>query len=172
MELLASRAHAPFGIVRAILFDKSPESNWPVSWHQDQTISVAEQSEVEGFNAWSIKQGVPHVRPPHTVLERMITVRLHLDDCSVANGALRVLPGSHRDGLLDDNGIERRTKSVTATVCEVPKGGLLLMKPLLLHASFPSESPGHRRVLHIDYAQDPLPGGLKWFAKAAHEAAA
>jgi hypothetical protein len=165
VELLASRNHTPFAVTRAILFDKTPEANWPVSWHQDQTIAVRERIDRAGFSAWSIKQGTHHVRPPREVLDRMITVRLHLDNCDAENGALQVLPGSHRNGLLSEREVQDSLDHVAAKGCEVPEGGMLLMKPLLLHASFCSTRPGHRRVLHIEYALDPLPGELKWFAE-------
>ncbi|MEZ5299860.1 MAG: hypothetical protein R3F11_04210 [Verrucomicrobiales bacterium] len=36
--------------VRAIYFDKSPESNWGVAWHQDLTIAVAARAVVPGFD--------------------------------------------------------------------------------------------------------------------------
>jgi len=148
--------------VRAILFDKTPEANWPVAWHQDQIIAVAERIEVQGFSAWSVKEGLPHVRPPAGILESMITARLHLDDCVAANGALQVLPGSHRAGFLSEDAIRRWTREVSPRFCEVPHGGVLLMKPLVLHASSPSTQPGHRRVLHIEYGPGTLPGGLRW----------
>ena len=75
--------------VRAIYFDKSPESNWLVPWHQDLTIAVKEEAEARGFGPWSVKDGVPHVQPPDALLGSMLTVRLHLDDADETNGALR-----------------------------------------------------------------------------------
>src|SRR5438552_18606411 len=47
--------------VRAILFDKSADQNWPLGWHQDRTIAVKQRIEVEGFGRWSIKSGMVHV---------------------------------------------------------------------------------------------------------------
>lgn len=82
--------------VRAQLFDKTPETNWKVPWHQDLAIAVAERIEVPGFTGWSVKDGVPHVHPPAGILEQMVTLRLHLDDCGPDHGPLRMLPGSHR----------------------------------------------------------------------------
>ena len=86
--------------VRAIFFNKSPDANWLVAWHQDVTIAVRERKEVPGFGPWTVKDGIPHVQPPIDVLERMLAVRLHFDDTDETNGALRVLPGSHRLGRL------------------------------------------------------------------------
>jgi hypothetical protein len=68
-------------VARSIFFDKTPEANWKVAWHQDLTIAVREKLEVDGYTAWSVKEGVVHVQPPMLVLERIVTVRLHLDDC-------------------------------------------------------------------------------------------
>ena len=138
--------------VRAIFFDKTAESNWRVPWHQDLTIAVVKQIETPGFVAWSVKDGVFHVQPPREILEGMITVRLHLDDCHADDGALKIIPGSHLNGKLDAVQITEWTSSQTAITCEIPKGGALLMRPLLLHSSSPAKNPSHRRVLHVEYA--------------------
>ncbi len=92
--------------VRVLFFDKNPAANWKVAWHQDLTIAVREQRAVADFGPWSVKAGIPHVQPPVAVLERMITLRLHLDDCAAENGALRVLPGSHGAGRLAPEAIQ------------------------------------------------------------------
>jgi Phytanoyl-CoA dioxygenase (PhyH) len=149
--------------VRGLLFDKPAHANWKVPWHQDVTIAVRERLEVPCFRCWSVKSGVLHVQPPVPVLERMLAVRLHLDDCGEANGPLRVLPGSHRRGRLDPRAIQEWRERVAPVACLVPRGGLLLMRPLILHASSPALRPGHRRVIHLEFAADPLPGGLRWF---------
>jgi len=148
--------------VRGILFDKTPEANWNVVWHQDLSITVRERQDVEGFGPWSEKAGVVHVQPPVRVLERMLTVRLQLDDCDETNGPLLVLPGSHRGGRLTASEIQRRRTLAPSVACPVPSGGALLMRPLLLHASSASQSPRHRRVIHLEYAAEPLPLGLQW----------
>jgi ectoine hydroxylase-related dioxygenase (phytanoyl-CoA dioxygenase family) len=97
------------------------------------------------------------------VLESMLTVRLHLDDCTVENGPLQVLPGSHSSGILDQANIESLRGTVPSVVCPVPTGGVLLMRPLLLHASSPAILPHHRRVIHIEYAAAQLSGDLEWY---------
>jgi len=148
--------------VRAILFDKTDVANWGVPWHQDLAIAVAEQIETPGFGPWSIKEGVVHVQPPQHILANLVTLRLHLDDCAADNGALRVLPGSHRQGELDAEALAEWTARPVAVTCEIPKGGALMMRPLLLHASSPAKNPSHRRVLHVEYAATDLPNGLKW----------
>jgi hypothetical protein len=151
--------------VRGILFDKIPDANWKVPWHQDVTIAVRERIEVEGFGPWSIKADVLHVQPPSDVLEKMISVRLHLDDCTAENGALRVISGSHLRGRISESAISSIRDEKPEHTCVVRKGGALLMKPLLLHASSPSLLPGHRRVIHIDFASVMLPGGLRWLGE-------
>jgi ectoine hydroxylase-related dioxygenase (phytanoyl-CoA dioxygenase family) len=147
--------------VQAIFFDKPPWANWKVPWHQDLTIPVKPQIDIPGFGPWSVKGGVPHVQPPAELLERLLIVRLHLDACTEGNGPLRVIPGSHRHGKLSHVQIQRWREQEEAT-CLVPQGGALLMRPLLLHASSAAQVPGHRRVIHLEYAADPLPGGLEW----------
>jgi hypothetical protein len=148
--------------VRAIYFDKSPETNWTVAWHQDLTIAVRNRIDVPGFGPWSIKGGVPHVQPPVHALEQMLTVRLHLDECDESNGALRVFPGSHRAGRLSAEAIQELRGRQLATVCCAAAGDALLMRPLLLHSSGRSRSAGHRRVLHIEYSSFSLLDGLQW----------
>lgn len=151
--------------VRAIFFDKTVGANWAVPWHQDLAIAVAGRSETPGYGPWSVKEGVIHVQPPRAVLENMLALRLHLDDCSADNGALRVIPGSHRNGELNTEAINDWIKRIAPVVCEVPRGGALFMRPLLLHASSAAHEPSHRRVIHIEYAAVQLPSGLKWFAQ-------
>lgn len=148
--------------VRGIFFDKSTEANWPVAWHQDLTIAVRARVEVPGFGPWSIKDGIHHVQPPIEILEQMLTVRLHLDDCDEANGALRVLPGSHLLGRLPAGRIQELRRQQSEVVCRLRAGDVLLMRPLLLHASGRSRTKRHRRVLHIEYAASGLPEGLQW----------
>jgi ectoine hydroxylase-related dioxygenase (phytanoyl-CoA dioxygenase family) len=148
--------------VRALLFDKTPDANWKVIWHQDLTIAVREPRPTEGFGPWSEKAGIPHVQPPTALLENMVAVRLHLDDCGAENGPVRVLPGSHRHGRLGPGDIATWRERVSPVECLVLRGGLLVMRPLLLHASSPARVPAHRRVLHLEYAADRLPNGLEW----------
>jgi len=149
-------------VVRTIYFDKHKDANWKVAWHQDLTIAVREKADVDGFRAWSTKAGITHVQPPVTVLEHMLTLRVHLDDTGEANGALRVLPGTHRSGRLDADQIQRWREQVQVVTCSVKRGGVVVMRPLLLHSSLPSLNPTHRRVLHFEYASLELPAGLEW----------
>jgi Phytanoyl-CoA dioxygenase (PhyH) len=149
--------------VRAIIFDKTPSANWKVSWHQDLTIAVRRRLDAPGFGPWSAKAGIVHVQPPRTVLESMLTLRVHVDECMQANGPVRVLAGSHRLGRLSAGEIERWRTERSAQVCLARRGEVLAMRPLLLHASSRAESPAHRRVVHIEYAAAELAHGLEWF---------
>lgn len=149
-------------VVRALFFDKIPEANWGVPWHQDLTIAVTERIEVAGFGPWSVKNGVVHVQAPVEVLARMVALRIHLDDCAADNGPLRVMPGSHRLGRLGAAEIGKLRDGGGEFACVARAGDVLAMRPLLLHASSPARRAGHRRVLHLEYGAGELPGGLRW----------
>ena len=148
--------------VRSLLFDKTAEANWLVPWHQDMTICVGEKRDVSGYGPWSIKAGQWHVQPPVTVLEQMLSVRIHLDHCDESNGALRVIPSTHSQGRLNPNAIRCAEETNGISVCSVESGGVLLLKPLLVHASSAARNPVHRRVVHIDFASCELDGGISW----------
>ncbi len=152
----------PVHPVRAILFDKTLATNWLVPWHQDLTLALAETGNAPGFGPWSVKEGIPHVQPPMTLLEQMLTVRVHLDPAGRENGGLRVLPGSHRHGRLTATQITEWRARTPEVLCEAATGDALLMRPLLLHASSRSTGGDHRRVLHLEYAGFSLPPGLRW----------
>lgn len=153
-------------VVRATLFDKTPGANWKVPWHQDVTIAVKQHLAAEGFGPWSTKAGIFHVQPPSAVLKRMLTVRVHLDACPADNGALRVIPGSHWLGRIDQNSVAPHIDESRAVCCESGAGDAVVMCPLLLHASSSSLQPQHRRVLHFDYAVGDLAGGLQWHMRS------
>jgi ectoine hydroxylase-related dioxygenase (phytanoyl-CoA dioxygenase family) len=150
--------------VRGVLFDKTPDANWKVPWHQDLSIAVQRRIEMAGYGPWSVKAGVQHVQPPVDVLKQMLAVRIHLDDSDASNGPVRVIPGSHANGRLKDHQIRALTEGAESVSCLVRAGGAILMKPLLLHASSASSDPRHRRVIHMEYAACRLPGGLQWFS--------
>jgi len=148
--------------VRGILFNKTPEANWRVAWHQDLTIAVCEPRDAPGFGPWSMKEGIAHVQPPSAMLERMLTLRLHLDDCEENSGALRVIAGSHRHGKLSAARINEWKRRSEAITCDARRGDALIMRPLLLHASSAAITPRQRRVIHLEFATDNLPNGLAW----------
>lgn len=166
-ELLGELFPAGCHLTKAIYFDKPAQSNWLVAWHQDLMINVDRRADLPGFGPWTAKAGWVAVQPPPVVLENTVTIRLHLDDCDVTNGALKVVPGSHQRGVVPAETIANHTS--TATVCAVPAGGVMLMKPLLLHASNRSTSDQPRRVIHLEFSAVELPVGLAWRERQAVE---
>ena len=148
--------------VRAILFDKSPEANWALGWHQDRTIAVRERIEVEGYRNWTLKAGTTHVEPPSAVLNRMITARVHLDDVDDDNGPLLIVPGSHRLGRLDEAEIGPVVEAGSTVACLASAGDVWVYATPILHASEASHRPTRRRVLQIDFSAEQLAGGLRW----------
>ena len=149
--------------VRGLLFDKTAAANWSVPWHQDLTIAVRSRVAASGYGPWNVKAGIPHVRPPVGVLEKMLTLRVHLDDCEAGQGPLRVLPGSHRGGKLGAEATRDWLERGPAVPCLVPRGGVVMIRPLLLHASSAATEPRRRRVIHLEYAVDSLTEGVDWF---------
>ncbi len=148
-------------VFKATFFDKNPEANWLVPWHQDLTIPVDRQFEypVEhpDWGPWSTKAGVLFVQPPTPILEKILAVRIHLDSCLPNNGALKVLPKTHQMGRLSPEQITELRQQIPAHTCAVNAGGIVLMRPLLLHASSKSTLVSHRRVIHFEYAVQQLP---------------
>jgi ectoine hydroxylase-related dioxygenase (phytanoyl-CoA dioxygenase family) len=163
-EIVSSVLGSKCFAVRSILFNKTPTSNWKVVWHQDLTIAVRERREVDGFGPWTIKAGVVHTQPPAGIMSRILAIRLHLDESGPDNGPLRVIPGSYKKGRFSAEEITNWPKTNSVT-CTVPKGGALLMRPLLLHASSACAVPSLRRVIHLEFAAEELPQGLEWHDK-------
>lgn len=147
-------------VVRAIFFNKTPEANWKVPWHQDLTIAVREKRETEGFTAWTRKAGIWHVQPPTSVLLKMLALRFHLDDADETNGALKVVAGSHRRRL---SSAEVQKLSKPFTFCRASKGDVLLMRPLVVHSSSAGTSPKNRRIVHLELSAENLPFDLEWY---------
>ncbi len=162
-ELMHNLGGGSCRVVRAILFDKSPETNWMVPWHQDASIAVSERLDIPGFGPWAVKDGEHHCQPPLEVLNSIFTLRFHLDPCPAECGPLRVVEGTHKRGLLS----ESRVSEVVAggRICEAVTdlGGLVLTTPLAVHGSAKATAlAARRRVLHLDCSAFPLPGGLRW----------
>ncbi|MBI1840438.1 MAG: phytanoyl-CoA dioxygenase family protein [Verrucomicrobia bacterium] len=161
LRLIEDLAGEPLTPVRGLLFNKTPNANWAVGWHQDLALALRERRDVEGFGPWSVKAGVPHAHAPAWLLERMITLRFHLDRCTNQEGPLRVVPRSHRQGRMSSSEAAEWERQPGVT-CLAEPGDALAMPPLLLHASHSAAEPTRRRVLHLEYGPAPLPGGLEW----------
>src|ERR1700733_1336717 len=151
--------------VQCTLFAKSTERNWLVSLHQDVSIPVAERLSGTQYSGWSEKEGEVFVQPPAGVLQELLAVRVHLDDCDERNGALRVVPGSHQLGKLNPSeAIKVREEMGEVVVC-VQRGVAMVLRRLLLHASSKSVSDNPRRVLHFVFGPTNLPRPLRWPAR-------
>lgn len=148
--------------VQCTYFSKSTSNNWLVALHQDLGIPVAARVDDARLSGWSEKDGVVHVQPPADVLETLVAVRVHLDDCGENDGPLRVVPGSHRHGRLAPDDENRLRDARGLTVCTARRGDALVMRPLLLHASSKASGPSRRRVLHYVFGPRELPYGLRW----------
>ena len=148
--------------VRVIYFDKTPDKNWSVTWHQDKTVAVNKKLKIKDWKVWSIKDGIHHVQPPVEVLNKMVTFRLHLDDADKNNGCLKVIKQSHHLGLLSHTELTEVVKNHEPFLCEVNAGDLVIMKPHIIHSSNKSVEPKHRRVVHVEYSNYALPSNLKW----------
>lgn len=151
---------AEFFVVKSIYFDKPGDSNWFVAYHQDLTISVDKKLDVEGFGSWTTKHNQYAVQPPLDILQDNFTIRIHLDDTNEENGALKVIPGSHLKGIYRPETIDWSIE--TESICGVNKGGIMLMKPLLLHSSNRTTNNNKRRVIHIEFSRSSLPDNLNW----------
>ena len=148
---------------KATLFDKSPARNWLVAaWHQDTALPLCERREIPEWGPWSTKAGVTYALAPASALAHVVALRLHLDDSRPDNGPLRVLPGTQAFGLLTEFDIARLTTEVSAVDCTVLAGGVVVTRPLIVHASSKAEGDLPRRVLHIEYSRSlDLENGLK-----------
>ncbi|MBN8805359.1 MAG: phytanoyl-CoA dioxygenase family protein [Sphingopyxis terrae] len=148
--------------VRAILFDKTAEANWSLSWHQDRTICVRERVEVPGYGPWTIKGGMQHVAPPFDLLSRMVTLRLHLDDVAEDNAPLMIAPGSHKLGRIPEAEIDQLVSRLGQQLCLAEAGDIWVYATPIVHASKAATHPERRRVLQVDFSADDLPGELDW----------
>jgi len=148
--------------VQCTLFEKSAEKNWLVAFHQDQSIPVAEATDSRGRTGWSVKDGLTFVQAPPDVLAQMVALRLQLDAPDGSDGALRVIPGSHRNGKVLEAEIDHFRAAQAEVTCRVEQGGVLVMRPLLLHASSKIVGSQPRRVLHFLFGPAALPHGLRW----------
>jgi ectoine hydroxylase-related dioxygenase (phytanoyl-CoA dioxygenase family) len=137
---------------RATLFDKSAAANWRVGWHQDTALPLRSRHALPGWGSWSEKEGVVYAHAPASALEVIVAIRVHLDASTSENGPLRVLPGTHALGVLAEEDVGRLAAATPAVECVVQSGGLVVMRPLILHASSKARSGQRRRVIHIEYA--------------------
>ena len=159
-SLISHLFGADFFVVKSIYFDKPETSNWFVSCHQDLSISVNKKIDIDDFHCWTIKQNQFAVQPPLNILQDNFTIRIHLDNTDKNNGALKVISGSHAKGICRPEAIDWNVEK--EVICNVDRGGVMLMKPLLLHSSGRTTNGNKRRVIHTEFSRIKLPGSLQW----------
>lgn len=160
IELLSDISDSQYFLTKAIYFDKPSESNWFVAYHQDLSISVDKKIDLENYNNWTFKKGQYGVQPPIKILEDTITIRIHLDDTDKNNGALKIIPKSHLNGITRAD--SKNWNLENEIICDVKKGGAMLMKPLTLHASSRTTNGKQRRVIHLEFNKNKLSAPLEW----------
>lgn len=148
--------------VRATLFDKTPERNWALGWHQDRTIAVQHKLATSGYGDWTTKSGITHVVPPFEILENMLTLRIHLDPAGMDNAPLLIAPGSHRFGRISEPEMMAVVEHCGSAACPARRGDAWVYATPILHGSARALRPGRRRVLQLLYSKDDLPNGLDW----------
>ncbi len=149
--------------IRAVFFDKLPDANWNVAWHQDTSIAVKTKVDVPGFSSWREKQGAMHVEPPEKYLSNIVTLRVHLDPANDETGVLRVIPETHKGGRVSSKNILDIVEKAEVMECIANAGDVLLMNPLLFHSSRKATTPKHRRIIHFEYSAMLLPKPLQWY---------
>lgn len=159
VERLQAALGSGFGLVRGLYFDKHPDAPWSLPWHKDMTIAV-ERNDLSSsfFRNPTTKAGIAHVEAPPELLEKMLTLRIQLDDVTKANGPLKVIRGSHQCEEI----ASVPSGEIDTIVGE--RGDVLAMRPLLTHGSGnPAGSDSHRRTLHLEFCgQQELPDGFQW----------
>ena len=163
-EIVSNLFNSKSFLTKAIYFDKPSESNWFVAYHQDLTISVDKKVDVKNYINWTFKKGQFGVQPPIKILQSTITVRIHLDKTDKNNGALKIIPKSHLKGIYRTQSINWEKEK--EHICEVEKGGVMLMKPLTLHASNRTTNQKQRRVIHLEFCNQELAKPLIWLERS------
>ena len=159
-KLISELNEGKYFLTKAIFFDKPKNSNWFVPFHQDLSISVKEKYDIDEYINWTHKKNQYGVQAPIKILEDTITIRIHLDDTNKENGALKVIPKSHLNGIIRKNSVHWNIEN--EHIGEVKTNGIMLMKPLLLHASNRTMNGNQRRVIHLELNKHELAKPLKW----------
>lgn len=154
-EFLGTTRVAPFA---ATLFNKAGRANWLVAWHQDTALPMRKRTDLPGWGPWTVKGGRLYAHAPAEALSRVVALRVHLDASRPGNGPLRVLPGTHRMGRLSPEGVAQAVREIAPVVCLIDAGGVVVLRPLTVHASSKAVTGEPRRVLHIHYAPCEGPG--------------
>ncbi len=148
--------------IRVVSFDKTASDNWQLGWHQDRVVALRERVETEGFTNWTCKDGIWHAEPPINLLQKILTVRVHLDAADEKSGALQLALGSHVIGKIPAADAEAVASRSSVETCTARRGDVLFMNALLLHRSGASQSADRRRAIRIDYCAEAPPEPLEW----------
>ncbi|MBT1698061.1 phytanoyl-CoA dioxygenase family protein [Fulvivirgaceae bacterium PWU4] len=149
--------------VTAFFLNKTQDNNWTLPWHQDIKVAVDSFAEAEGYSGWTNESGILHVIPPPRFLDKMLSVRFNLDDSDDENGGLQVLPGTHQEGLLSNEDLDHKVKTIAPLLCVSPAGSITLLKALTVHRSEASRTLRNRRILQIEYCGERLHDSLKFY---------
>ena len=160
--VLSRLVPAEFVAAQCTYFEKSASRNWLVPVHQDLSIPVAERVSDPALRGWSEKEGCLFVQAPTKVLERLVAVRVHLDACASQDGPLLVVPGTHVRGRVEATAAVAVRRAAMEVACYAERGDVLVLRPLLLHASSKATGTGRRRVQHFLFGPRQLPHGLRW----------
>ncbi len=137
---------------KATLFEKSAQVNWHVGWHQDRSLPLQKRFHSAEWGPWTQKEGVLYAYAPTFALERIVALRIHLDASTNDNGPLRLFSGSHLLGALCEAEVNSYANANVGVECLVGQGGVLAMRPLVIHSSSKAKTDSPRRVIHIEYA--------------------
>ncbi len=144
--------------IKSFYFNKNKEFNWNVPWHQDLFISSNEKIDGLDYRQWTRKDDYWNVQPPITILENIVTLRIHLDKCDERNGCVKVILGSHSLGIkkLSDQDYNN------PVLVEARAGDVLMMSPLILHASNKNTTSKNRQIVHLEFSNLELAEGMGW----------
>jgi ectoine hydroxylase-related dioxygenase (phytanoyl-CoA dioxygenase family) len=147
---------------RATLFAKTRYANWLIVWHQDTALPLVSKVASGEWGPWSNKSGILYAHAPTWALQRIVALRIHIDASTRGNGPLRVIPGSHREGVLTDEQVFHIARERQHVDCLVGRGGVLAMRPMLIHSSSKAKLEQSRRVIHLEYSDSlDLGSGLR-----------
>jgi phytanoyl-CoA hydroxylase len=116
--------------------------------HQQFVIKYPDERR-RTFIPWHQDNGYGRLEPP-----RDLTVWIALDDCTLANGCLWVLPGSERSGLrehVEMHGLRGVAVDAKGIALPMRAGAAALFGSLLLHRSLPNTTDSARVALYLRY---------------------
>ncbi|AQR73396.1 phytanoyl-CoA dioxygenase family protein [Sphingomonas sp. LM7] len=145
-EAMANICRATLGDTAYFFFDqyvvKGPEGGLPFSWHQD--------------SGYVVGNGGPSDHLPY------LTCWCPLDDATLDNGTVRVVPGSHRAGILPharraaSNDLAVDVDEGDAVAIEAPAGSVVAFSSRTLHATGANRTDRARRVYLAQYTAEAM----------------